>query len=69
VAKKRSWDEFAWCDVNNSRAHELLLEVGANDIPDFPGDVAVEGGKSACFLLGNDGFNLRVMILHIVKAW
>ena len=47
------------CNVDDSRARELLCDVGANDAPYLPCDIAVEGGEDACFLLGSDRFDLE----------
>jgi hypothetical protein len=46
------------CNVDDGRAREVLSDVGANDAPYLPCDIAVEGGEDACFLLGSDRFDL-----------
>lgn len=46
------------CNVDDGRARELLCDVGANDAPYLPRDIAVEGGEDAFFLLGSDRIDL-----------
>lgn len=41
-------------DIDDDGARKLFLDIGADDVPDLPGDITVERAEAASFFLGSD---------------